>query len=242
MFRVVPFRKISDICNCSLDLSEVYTYMLKSNKVLIQDTEDMVIEEYTVDELSNLETFCGVDIQGVSFSSYNFKVIVNQLTIHRCEFFSNKLKVMINPVRALTDNVDGFSSFTHSYIHYLEVKYLKKYCGVCCKTYWLDNKSMSVLYFNKNPFLVVNDRVLEINAYFDLVQVCKTKVGFEFIICLPSIPVYFGVRVDNDLNLLGFENLDSFRGKCLVYDSSFKDTKLFLARHKLLNDWSDILV
>lgn len=245
MFRVAPFRKLSDICNCKSDLSDVYKDMLYSNKILIQDTEDMIIEEYTLDELFDLVLNFGVDIQGVTFSKifyHSFGVVVNKLSINRCKFLNDKLRIRINPQRKRTDSVDDFSWFTHGYIHCLEVRYLRKSLKVSCKTYWLDNKSMSILYFNKNPFLVVNDRALEINAYFDLVQVCKTKLGFEFVILLPSVPIYLGVRVDNDLNLLSFENLDYFRGRCLAVDGSFKDTKLFLARHKLVNDWGDILV
>ena len=222
MFRVIPFRKLSDICNCKSDLSDVYKDMLRSNKIFIQDTIDMVIEEYTLDELFDLVINFGVDFQ--------------------CKFLNDKLRIRINPERARVDNVDDFSWFTHSYIHCLEVRYLRKSLKVSCKTYWSNDKSMSVLYFNKNPFLVVNDSVFEINAYFDLVQVCKIKSGFEFIIFLPSIPVYLGIIVDNDLNLLYFENLNFFRGRCLAIDSSFKDTKLFLARHKILNDWGGILV
>lgn len=244
MFRVVPFRKLSDICNCKSDLSDVYKDMLRSNKILIQDTIDMVIEEYTLDELFDIVQIFGVDIQGITFSKvyyHAFKVIVNKLSIKKCKFLNDKLRIRINPERARVDNVDDFSWFTHRYVHCLEVRYLRKVMRVSCKTYWSNDRSMSVLCFNESPFLVVNDRVLEINAYFDLVQVCKTNLGFEFVIVLPSVPIYLGIRVDNDLNLLSFENLDNFRGMCLAIDGSFKDTKLFLARHKILNDWSDIL-
>lgn len=109
--------------------------------------------------------------------------------------------------------------------------------------YWIRYYTgVQILFCNGNPFLVLDVGIFNIDCCFELIQICKTNSGFELVIFFPTMRMYLGIRLDNNLNLIGFENLDYFKDYCLSIDANFKEVKSYIAKHKLLNDWSDILV
>ena len=240
LFRLILFKKLSDIKNCCSKLEDLYLERLKDNKIFIQDTDEMVIESYTLDELRDIEKKYNISFDGFGFDliTKQPKIYGSQITISSCRCLSNSLTIRYSNRRKSTNLINSYPDETHS----LVIKYLRKSMEFSSSIYWVNSDGFQVLSFNDKPFLVLNSKKFYMDVYFDLVQVCKTEIGFELVILFQAIRMYLGIGLDNNLNLVGFENLDYIRGSCLALDSNFKDVRLFIAKHKLLNDWSDINV
>ena len=94
------------------------------------------------------------------------------------------------------------------------------------------------LFVNDSPIILVDTTAI----IFRIVQICKTKKGFELILTFPDLNMFLGIKLGNNLEFLGFQNLEYFRGMSLVGDvGDFESVKLELAKRKLTNNWSGIL-
>lgn len=79
MYRLIPFRKLSDVSFVGqiLNLCESN---FRYNSILVQDTEDMVVEEYTLKQLNELE-------EKYHIAYHNFSTIRSKL---RCLMYDIK--------------------------------------------------------------------------------------------------------------------------------------------------------
>ena len=103
---------------------------------------------------------------------------------------------------------------------------------------------------NDIPVTTLNDCAItkdqsvdEEYVYFDLVQVCETKDGFDFVISLQYIDSYIGVSLTNDLVLSKFTNLELLlRKEDKSKANDLEKLKADTAKRKLTNNWSGCYV
>lgn len=98
VFRPIPFKSLSDIKDESRGLSGIMRSCIMSDKISIQDSVDMVVEDFTMSELRDLEhnkeveysciSFCGDD--GCTLFDDMFDVCSPYGTMY---FLSDKLRV-----------------------------------------------------------------------------------------------------------------------------------------------------
>lgn len=67
VFRPIPFKNLSDIKDESRSLSSIIRNCIMSDKISIQDSVDMVVEDFTMSELRDLEQSKGVEYSCISF-------------------------------------------------------------------------------------------------------------------------------------------------------------------------------
>lgn len=247
MYRLIPFKKLSDIDDISCSLKDLYLDCLRSNTVLIQDTEDMVVEEYSVQELYDISKKYGVSYSCFGFDDDEVKLYNSYyLAIDEdTEFLNKTLSIKwvsngINPSR--NPSVDIFKGMHNVRFEYaLRVSNSSK--GVFKFTsvtyYFFDGEyEVSGLFVNDSPIILVDTSAI----FFRLVQICKTEKGFELIVTFPDLNMFLGIKLGNDLEFLGFQNLEYFMGMSLVGGvDDFESVKLELAKRKLTNNWSRIL-
>ena len=91
---------------------------------------------------------------------------------------------------------------------------------------------------NEVPVMFLDNSLLsmdvEFDAYFELIQVCKTKTGFELVLHFPQVRGYFGIQLSNKLELIKFVNIEAFADSKLNSKTDFKNFNQQLAKWKLL--------
>lgn len=247
MYRLIPFKKLSDIDDTSCSITDLYLDCLRSNTVLIQDTEDMLVEEYSVQELCDISKKYGVSYCGFGFANDGVKLRnPYYLAIDEDIEFLNKtlsIKWVSKGINASRNpSTDIFKEMQNVRIeHAFKVSNSSK--GVFKFTsvsyYFFDGKyGVGGLFVNDSPIILVDTSAI----FFKIVQVCKTKKGFELIVIFPDLNMFLGIKLGNDLEFLGFQNLEYFMGMRLVDDvDDFESVKLELAKRRLTNNWSGVL-
>ena len=241
MYRLIPFKNLSDIDDCYNSMRGLYKDCLSSNTVLIQDTEDMVVEKYSVQQLYELSKNYGVSYEGFKITDDKIKINDLKLDIANVNFLNDTLSVSWDtPVKFR----DFFNGLQDDYSEYkLKVSNSSnKVFEFTISRYYFNNmeNGIVILFANNSPIILVDGTHLD--CYLELVQVCKTKKGFELVITFTDLEIFLGIKLSNDLELLGFQNLEYFEGMSLVGDvGDFESMKLDLAKRKLTGDWSGII-
>lgn len=254
-FRPVPFRRIQDIRDVYSPLEDVIKSCLNSGKVLIQDSIDMKVEEFTVDELGDFEQNKGVSYSCITSVDYedgsgNFVVLDEFLDVCGDEetkyFLNNTLSVTCKSCdddfsRYLNDiDVDGDSCQYDVYS--LRVGFKQKvfdlkiaYAGVFDGITGLNAQDDAVLLVNNKPVCHLNTDNFDLyqGIYFELVQICKSKLGFDLVLFFPSSfhSLYLGLRLSKDLSLVSVVNFDDFVDTSSISKEYFD----MFAKSKILN-------
>lgn len=247
MYRLIPFKKLSDIDDTSCSLKDLYLDCLRSNTVLIQDTEDMVVEEYSVQELCDISKKYGVSYCGFGFDGDAVKLRNSYyLAIDEdIEFLNKTLSIKwvsngLNPsVNSSTDIFKGMQNVRIEYAFKVSNSSKGVFKFTSVSYYFFDGEyEVGGLFVNDSPIILVDTSAI----FFRLVQIFKTKKGFELIVTFPDLNMFLGIKLGNNLEFLGFQNLEYFMGMSLVGDvDDFESIKLELAKRKLTNNWSGIL-
>lgn len=241
MYRLIPFKNLSDIDDCYSSLKGLYKDCLSSRMVLIQDTQDMVVEKYSIQQLYDLNKNYGVSYEGFKITDNSIKINDLKLDIANVNFLNDTLSVSWDtPVKFK----DFFNGLQDDYSEYkLRVSNSSnKVFEFTISRYYFNNmeKGVVILFANNSPVILVDG--VHLDCYFELVQICKTKKGFELVVTFTDLEIFLGIKLNKDLELLGFQNLEYFEGMSLVGDvGDFESIKFDLAKRKLTGDWSGII-
>lgn len=254
MFRLIPFKKLSDVCGYTKSINDLYEDALSKDKILIQDTKDMVIESYTINQLKELELRYGIHYENfttidVCRDDELFAVGGIILGIDSENYLNGDLKVSCEEDFNFPEISEEYADcFAWS----LDVSYKDNKFKLSFILYrWEDlDKSLILMCINDIPVTTLNDYAItkdqsgdEEYVYFDLVQVCETKDGFDFVISLQYIDSYIGVSLTNDLVLSKFTNLELLlRKEDKSKANDLEKLKADTAKRKLTNNWSGCYV
>lgn len=254
MFRLIPFKKLSDVCGYTKSIDDLYEDALSKDKILIQDTKDMVIESYTIKQLKELEL--RYDIHYENFTTVDvcrddelFAVGSIFLGIDSEKYLNGDLKVSCGESFNFPEISEEYADcFAWS----LNVSYKNNKFKLSFILYrWEDlDKSLILMCINDIPVTTLNDCAITKDqsvddeyAYFDLVQVCKTKDGFDFVISLQYVDSYIGFSLTNDLVLSKFVNLEFIlRKEDKSKANDLEKLKADIAKRKLTSNWSGCYV
>ena len=254
MFRLIPFKKLSDVCGYTKSINDLYEDALSKDKILIQDTKDMVIESYTINQLKELELRYGIHYENfttidVCRDGELFAIGDIILGIDSEKYLDGNLKVSCEEDFNFPEISEEYADcFAWS----LDVSYKDNKFKLSFILYhWEDlDKSLILMCINDIPVTTLNDYAItkdqsgdEEYVYFDLVQVCETKDGFDFVISLQYIDSYIGVSLTNDLVLSKFTNLELLlRKEDKSKANDLEKLKADTAKRKLTNNWSGCYV
>ena len=249
VFRPIPFKSLSDIKNESRDLSGIIRNCIVSDKISIQDSVDMVVEDFTMSELRDLEFDKRIEYSCISFCGDDGYTLFDDM-LDVCSpcgtmyFLNDKLRV------------DCYEDEDFEFKKYVRDKYFDK--DFVIFSYFVRfrfNKSTfemkivrgtneALVYYSAKTLLFINNKyvceienkdnkyVFPFNIEFELVQVCKTKKGFDFILSFEYPLDYIGFSLSSDLELLYTVNLDKFT----IFDkNSNSKYRSIIAKSKLLN-------
>lgn len=239
-YRIIPFRNIhTDTLNKVTDLFSFITSQLASDKVLVQDSEDMIVEAFTDQQLDGYHD-CGVFIEGLHIDKYLF-----EKTIDDTEFFLNgalKTKIKFKMKNNAFEDVkkcfnlkissgDVFMSAWYS--SSLVLDYLGNLFSINLDYIKVlsDNelKIKGVVHINDKVFCTLDTDVYSASKIaLSLVQICKVKDGFEFVISLCGGNVFIGFKLSDDLELIYITNIDK-----LVFEAG-DDFKQLISKSKLM--------
>lgn len=216
MFRLIPFTGMRGIDVRSTP-KELYMQACTSNNVFIQDTDDMKIEAYSPDELKRFEK-TNKNIKYVGFSyidpMYNDPISFNEMSydIHKETFLNGGLK--IRTASSMNYHEECFLKFSE------DDSFSTYYCylGYRNNSFMLDitraesddGSEECILFVNNTPLYHLT-KIASEDVYFELIQVCKTKKGFDVVFYFCDR--YFGISLDSDLNVLSFHNLEAYNCK-----------------------------
>lgn len=258
MYRLIPFRNFKEL-NYTGSLYSLYEDCLNSGSVLMQDSKDMVVEKFTLEKLHELES-CNSKVfyQGFSTTEYCdedelFSIDNEYLDIQGKNKFLNDTLEVICDVRV--DNswlYDIFNSISDEE-PYVNVQELiigfgsNSFKLTMSSYFWVSSEnSLVLLSVNDEPLMFLDGDMLlsednNFEIYFELVQICKTKTGFDIVIYFPEVQGYFGIRLSKDLKLVEFSNIDVFTDQDLTKRTDWESFKVQLAKGKLTGSMEDAL-
>ena len=252
VFRPIPFKSLSDIKDESRGLSSIIRNCIVSDKISIQDSVDMVVEDFTMSELRDLEFDKGIEYSCISFCGDDGYTLFDDM-LDVCSpygtmyFLNDKLRVDCYEdedskfKEYMLDNYFDKDFVIFSY--FMRLRYnkntfeLKLVRGMNADLdYDSACDSVKTLLFINNKYVCEieskdNKYAFPFNMRFELVQVCKTKKGFDFILSFEYPLDYIGFSLSSDLELLYTVNLDKFT----IFDkNSNSKYRSIIAKSKLL--------
>lgn len=256
MFRLVPFKSLKEALSCNLSLLDLYYERLSSDSVLIQDSNDMVVERFKVDKLRELEQCNPRDIQFSHFSFIDapyadgFYLDDNGLDIDSGSFLNDSIRLTTH-----IDNDDLGDIFNCANLSLFATCINSVHIKLPLNEF---NLSLGTFYFESeinNPIvlLIVNNRPMKFlklgrasdrlrnRGYFEVVQFCKVEGGFEMVLVFSHYNIYVGVHLTNDLQLISIDGLDCILNKDLNKKLEGRDMASTLAKAKLAGKLGDLL-
>lgn len=247
-FRPIPFKSMQEIKGASLFLETVIENCISSGKVRIQDSVDMKIEEFTLDELKHFEQDGGIQFSCISSINYegdnvysddHFVVLEDYIAVcsdASVKYFLNDSMVVTNDYCEDANLDNYFEDFgCVCDVYFLKIchnnnvfDFKLAYASFLASHGAYENSAKLLMLINDKPVCELDlDKIHRNSAFFEVVQICKTKSGFDIILSFPSV-LYFGLRISKDLKLVGVYNLTNY-----VKDISDEYTHIF-AKSKLL--------
>lgn len=261
MFRLVPFRNFNELDYIG-NLYSLYKDRIERGSVLIQDSKDMVVEKFTLEELREIES-CNSEVfyQGFSTTEYRnenelFLIESEYLDIQgENKFLNDTLEVICNgdiPPESfwLYDIFNSISDDEEPYVDVEEILIRSNSSSfkLSLGSYFWESseRSLVLLCVNNEPLMFLDSDLLisedyGYDIYFELVQICKTKTGFDLVIYFPVVEGYFGIRLSKDLKLVEFSNIDVFVDQDLTKRTDWESFKVQLAKGKLTGSMEDAL-
>lgn len=256
MFRLVPFRNFNELDYIG-NLYSLYKDCLERGSVLIQDSKDMVVEEFTLEQLREIES-CNSEVfyQGFSTTEYCeedelFSIESEYLDIQgENKFLNDTLEVICNG-EILPESFwlyDLFNSVSDDEEPYVDVEEIivrsnSSSFKLSMSSYFWESseRSLVLLCVNNEPLMFLDGGMLisedyGYENYLELVQICKTKTGFDLVIYFPEVQGYFGVKLTEGLKLSKFVNIKPFVDEDLTNKNNWKDIRARLAKNKLLGE------
>lgn len=225
MFRLIPFKSMKELEGCFLTPEDLYSDECSSDNILIQDTNDMKVEKFTPDELISFEENNGIWYQGFSFTE-SLDNEYGSISFY-CESFDIVNEKFLNDSVYLEvgDSEESYAKYFPDFdeddvydCYEFTIFYNENEVTVGVVTAE-DNKN------NYSTLLLVNDKpIYSLNTglndsgmvYFDIIQFCKTKVGFDIVLYYDGC--YFGISFDDSLKILKFHNLEIYECELLPTD------------------------
>lgn len=203
MFRLIPFKSLSNLDYTNCDVHKLYNDCLSKNSVFIQDTDDMVVEKFTLDQLHDFELNDKVSYEGFSIAESYVEPDESLLLQREVEFLGGDLVVDCY----VDDCIESILNI--------------KYKGKKFKLVLSENRETKdlVLLVNNHPIALLGKGI---TSWFSLVQVCKTKSGFDFVLHLSDIECYIGFSLSKDLKLVKFVDLDYYIERFWYDNSNYK--------------------
>lgn len=107
------------------------------------------------------------------------------------------------------------------------------------------DKCLALLSINNEPVKFLIEDVIfndaDCDAYFEVIQICKVKHGFDLVIYFPQLMQYFGISLTNELKLIKFTNLDVFIDSRIMNKIDTNDLKSYIAKCKLAGNLGELL-
>lgn len=254
MYRLVPFKNFNEL-DYTGSLYSLYEDCLNGGSILIQDSRDMVVEKFTLEELREIES-CNSEVfyHGFSTTEYCdedelFAIKNEYLDIQgENKFLNDTLEVICGgdiPQESfwLYDLFNSISDDEEPYVDVEEIiiRSNSSYFKLSMSSYFWESseRSLVLLCVNNVPLMFLDSDMLisedyGCENYFELVQICKTKTGFDLVVYFPIIEGYFGVKLTEDLKLSKFVNIKPFVDENLTNKNNWKDIRANLAKNKLL--------
>ena len=259
MYRLIPFRNFKEL-NYTGSLYSLYEDCLNSGSVLMQDSKDMVVEKFTLEKLHELE-FCNSKVfyQGFSTTEYCdedelFSIDNEYLDIQgKNKFLNDTLEVICDVHSDNSWLYDIFNSILDEepYVNVQEmfISFNSNSFKLSMSSYFCESSesSLVLLSINDEPLMFLDGDMLlsedvSFEIYFELVQICKTKTGFDIVIYFPEVQGYFGIRLSKDLKLVEFSNIDVFVDQDLTKRTDWESFKVQLAKGKLTGNMKNALM
>lgn len=250
MFRLIPFRNFNEL-DYTGSLYSLYKDRLERGSILMQDSKDMVVEEFTLEQLREIES-CNSEVFYQGFSTNQdelFSIESEYLDIQgENKFLSDTLEVVCNgdiPQESfwLYDLFNSISDDEEPYVDVEEIIIRSNSSSfkLSMSSYFWESSecSLVLLCVNNEPLMFLDGDILisedySYENYFELVQICKTKTGFDLVVYFPVAEGYFGVKLTEDLKLSKFVNIKPFVDEDLTNKNNWKDIRTNLAKNKLL--------
>lgn len=252
-YLLIPFKSLKDLKNASDTIAECCDDCLSKGEIYMQDPSDMKVERFTLDELHNLEKIYGV-------SYYHFTTLVDkryqdeveqgyalrsdELDISSFGYLNKELCVSVYETSKYCNSLDSYLGEDEPSYEgcELRVSYKGNVFTLLTAVYdWKDmNYCLPLLFVNDKPVKIM-DRYLINDIYSDkfinleLVQVCKTKRGFDIVLYIFSGECgYICVSLSHDLELLDIVNKEFIIDEEESKKFDFENFKFSLAKQKLL--------
>lgn len=227
-FRPVIFNNILDIVG-KTSLKQVVANLCKQDCLLIQDVEDMVIEKWSISDLKLLQD------NGVSF--YGFKLNENlEVEVFSSIFVSrylDYLKGLITFREYFANKIVVFDSLVQRN-YGVRMKYANKLLDL---TIIRVMTGQFFLFLNDKCLMSLRDNNLLGNSYsneiryFKIVQVCRTKAGFEIVLFLPISLIFLGLCLSDELDLISVVNIPKEPD---LFSVTHEDYKSIIVKSKLI--------
>ena len=258
MYRLIPFRSLKHIDYVG-SLYSLYEDCLSNGSVLIQDSEDMVVEKFTLEQLHELEK-CNPKVFYQGFSTVEFceedeafSIADEYLDIvGENKFLNDTLKIRCDVREDSSWLYDIFNDLgdeePYSNVQEISIDFNSSKFKMSMSSYFWDDSERSIVLVcvNNEPMMFLDGDILlsedgDFEIYFELVQICKSKTGFDLVFYFPEVQGYFGIRLSKDLKLIEFLNINTFIDGDLSGGINWKNFKTQLAKGKLTGKMRSIL-
>lgn len=252
MFLPIYFKSLKGLSSIYQSLEGILEEQGESDCILIQDSSDMKIEKVTKKQLYEYESKYGIDVGSISCLECNraSKEVLGVYNDYLDVFsYGHWNKTYLEGKFSCNDDKDlneeqickklGIEYDINNFYEVGNINFSYKGNSFKLTLFgWSNSKSDSV-----KMYLLVNNKIFceirgmgetyfgDLYLYLNLAQVCKTKNGFEFVFSFCSEHSYIGVKLNDELSILGMFNLGQYIKSTSKSDSSFKEV---LAKMKML--------